>query len=146
MRGQWHRIHCACVSSTPCTHAKYDTACTIDEQFERPCQPLKGISIQNIYVPELSSPTTKKFKGKPNRKFLCSKIDHISANSKKIQKGFIPSVNQGPSGVLFDGKTKGRKFGDTVPLNMVAVHVEDPIHPPICLFYTLFSCQFKPLF
>jgi hypothetical protein len=36
------------------THAKYDTACTIDEQFELPWQPLKGISIKNIYVPELS--------------------------------------------------------------------------------------------
>jgi hypothetical protein len=43
-----------------------DTACTIDERFERPWQPLKGISIKNIYVPELSYPTTKKickFKG-----------------------------------------------------------------------------------
>jgi hypothetical protein len=52
------------VSLTP--HAKYDTACTIDERFERPLQPLKGISIKNIYVSELSYPTTKKiykFKG-----------------------------------------------------------------------------------
>jgi hypothetical protein len=52
------------VSLTP--HAKYDTACTIDERFERPWQPLKGIFIKNIYVPELSYPTTKKiykFKG-----------------------------------------------------------------------------------
>jgi hypothetical protein len=43
-----------------------DTACTIDELFERPWQPLKGISIKKIYVPELSNPTTKKiykFKG-----------------------------------------------------------------------------------
>jgi hypothetical protein len=38
---------------------KYDAACTIDERFERPWQPLKGISI-NIYVPESSYPTTKK--------------------------------------------------------------------------------------
>jgi hypothetical protein len=42
-------------------HAKYDTACTIDERFERPWQPLKGISIKNINVPELSYPTTKKY-------------------------------------------------------------------------------------
>jgi hypothetical protein len=41
-------------------HAKNDTACTIDEQFEQPWQPLKGISIQNIYVPEFSYPTAKK--------------------------------------------------------------------------------------
>jgi hypothetical protein len=46
------------VSLTP--HAKYDTACTIDERCERPWQPLKGISIKNIYVPELSYPTPKK--------------------------------------------------------------------------------------
>jgi hypothetical protein len=45
------------VSMTP--HAKYDTACTIDEWFERPWQPLKGISIKNIYVPELSYPNRK---------------------------------------------------------------------------------------
>jgi hypothetical protein len=36
-----------------------DTACTLDEQFERPWQPLKGISIKNINVPELSYPTTR---------------------------------------------------------------------------------------
>jgi hypothetical protein len=44
------------VSLTP--YAKYDTACTIDERFERPWQPLKGISIKNIYryAPELSYP------------------------------------------------------------------------------------------
>jgi hypothetical protein len=40
--------------------------CTIDKQFEPPWQPLKRISVKNIYVPELSYPTTKKiykFKG-----------------------------------------------------------------------------------
>jgi hypothetical protein len=71
----WHRMHGASsINDTACTmhavslktHAKYDTACTINEQFERPWQPLKGISIKNIYVPKLSYPTTKKiykFKG-----------------------------------------------------------------------------------
>jgi hypothetical protein len=39
-------------------HAKYDTACTFDERFERPWQPL------NIYVPELAYPTTKKIYSK----------------------------------------------------------------------------------
>jgi hypothetical protein len=47
-----------------------DTACTIDERFEPPWQSIKGISIKNIYVPEMSYPTTKnKFinlKGLPN--------------------------------------------------------------------------------
>jgi hypothetical protein len=61
-------IDIACmVHAVPLTpHAKYDTACTINEQFERPWQPLKGIYIKNIYVPELSFPTPKKiykFKG-----------------------------------------------------------------------------------
>jgi hypothetical protein len=42
-------------SMTP--DAKYDIACTIDERLERFWQPLKGISIKNIYVPELSYPT-----------------------------------------------------------------------------------------
>jgi hypothetical protein len=37
-----------------------DTACTIDEQFERPWQPLKGISIKNMYVPEFCYPNTTK--------------------------------------------------------------------------------------
>jgi hypothetical protein len=40
-------------------HAKCDTACTINERFKRPWQPLKGITIKNIYVPRLSYPTTK---------------------------------------------------------------------------------------
>jgi hypothetical protein len=60
------------VSLTP--HAKYDTACTIDERFERPWQPLKGIPIKNIYVPELSYPTPKKYidlKGLHNKQFSC---------------------------------------------------------------------------
>jgi hypothetical protein len=41
-------------------NAKYDTACAINERFERPWQPFKGISIKNIYVPEMAYPTTKK--------------------------------------------------------------------------------------
>jgi hypothetical protein len=54
------------VSMTP--HAKYDTACTIDERF-----PLKGISIQNVYAHELAYPTTTKiykFKGATKLKFF----------------------------------------------------------------------------
>jgi hypothetical protein len=50
--------HVLAVSMTP--QAKYDTASTIDERFERSWQSLKGISIKNIYVPELSYPTTTK--------------------------------------------------------------------------------------
>jgi hypothetical protein len=36
------------VSLTP--HAKYDTTCTVDERFEWPWQPLKGIFIKNIRI------------------------------------------------------------------------------------------------
>jgi hypothetical protein len=62
------------VSLTP--HAKYDTTCTIDERFERPWQPLKGISIKNIYVPELPYPT--------NARFVRSKVDRSKQNSKRL--------------------------------------------------------------
>jgi hypothetical protein len=54
--------------------AKYDTACTIDERFEWPWQPLMGISIKNITVPELYTPTLQKYrnlKGLPNKTFSC---------------------------------------------------------------------------
>jgi hypothetical protein len=40
-----------------------DTACTVYERFVRHWQPLKGISIKNIYVRELSLYKLYKFKG-----------------------------------------------------------------------------------
>jgi hypothetical protein len=52
-----------------------DTTCTSDEQFERPWQPLKGISIKNTYVPELSYPTTKKYINLKGYLRACSVID-----------------------------------------------------------------------
>jgi hypothetical protein len=82
MHCHWHRMHnkffvqlqkvkIICKTAMVCKKIKnacgvIDTACTIDERFGRPWQTLKGISIKNIYVPELSYPTTKKiyrFKG-----------------------------------------------------------------------------------
>jgi hypothetical protein len=33
-------------------HAKYDTACTIDERFDRSWQPLKGISFKRALARE----------------------------------------------------------------------------------------------
>jgi hypothetical protein len=89
------------VSLTP--HAKYDTACMINERFERPWQPFKGISIKTINVPELSYPTTKKiykFKGaiyctvtKNCRAYgvidtVCVRKSIISRIRSRIQKGF----------------------------------------------------------
>jgi hypothetical protein len=40
--------------------AKFDTAGTIDERFVWPWQPLNEISMKNVYVRELSYPTTTK--------------------------------------------------------------------------------------
>jgi hypothetical protein len=64
IRCHWYRMNDACsVIDTAYTYAcgVIDTACTIDQRFERPWQPLKGTSIKNIYVPEFSYPTTKKY-------------------------------------------------------------------------------------
>jgi hypothetical protein len=76
------------VSLTP--HAKYDR---MNDRRTIPTTlaALKGISIKNIYVPEMYYPTPKKYvnlKGLPNKnaRFLRSKIDHISANSKQNSK------------------------------------------------------------
>jgi hypothetical protein len=111
------------VSLTP--HAKYDTACTIGERFERPWQPLKGISIKNINVPELSYPTTKKYinlKGLPNKNFrACGVIDTtctIFAFENRSYLGefeaeFKKAVarESGAQGVLlFDEKNRGSKI------------------------------------
>jgi hypothetical protein len=117
------------VSLTP--HAKYDTACTIDERFERPWQALKIISIKNIYF-FLSYPTTKeiyKFKGLPNKKNVraCGVIDtactvfafenrsYLGKFEAEFKKAVAPE--SWAQGVLFDEKkTEGRKSRDTVPL------------------------------
>jgi hypothetical protein len=135
MRYHWHGMHGACgIIDTACTvhavslipHAKYHTACTIDERFERPWQPSKGISIKNIYVPEMSYPTTKKYinlKGLPNKKISCMRChwhrmhDFCVRKSiisrrirSRIQKGFSPWI-------CLMKKNRGRKPLDTIPLN-----------------------------
>jgi hypothetical protein len=83
---------CACgINDTACTmhavsltpHAKYDTACTIDERFERPWQPLKGISIKDIYVLESSYPTTKKI-FKLIKNLECGKDLMIKLKNKRV--------------------------------------------------------------
>jgi hypothetical protein len=127
-----NKIKNACgVNDTACTvhtvsltpHAKYDTACTIDKQFERPWKPLEGISIKNIYVPELSYPTTKKiekFKRLRKKKFSCMRCHWhrmhdffvrkliISRRIRsRIQKGFCPWLRE-PRGYCFYEKTEGR--------------------------------------
>jgi hypothetical protein len=121
----WYRMHDACgVIDTACTvhvvsltpHAKYDTACTINERFEWPWQPLKGISIKNIYFPESSYPTTEKYinlKGLPNKKIFsmryhwhrmhdfCIRKSITSRRIRsRIQKGFSPWI-RGPGGIVW---------------------------------------------
>jgi hypothetical protein len=106
------------VSLTP--HAKYDIACTIDERFERPWQPLKGISINNIYVPELSYPTTKKYinlKGLPNKIFVNDTACTIFAFENRSYLGEFEAEfkkalarESGAQGVLFDEKNRGSKI------------------------------------
>jgi hypothetical protein len=79
----------------------HDTACTFDKRFERPWQPLKGISIKNIYVPELSYPTTKKIYKFKGATYLTKNVCAFGVNGtactifsrrirSRIQKGFSP--------------------------------------------------------
>jgi hypothetical protein len=134
------------------THAKYDTACTIDERFEWPWQPLKGISIKNICVFELSYPTTKKYinlKGLTNKRFLSmtphaqflrSKIDLISANWNQNSRRLLP-VNQGPRRCcLMKKKPRGRKSCGTVPLTPFCIYSLTGQHQPAINNKLLGSC------
>jgi hypothetical protein len=119
-------------------------ACTIDERFERPWQPLKGISIKNIYVPELSYPTTKKYinlRGYLTKKFrACGVIDtactifafenrsYLGEFEAELKKAL--ARESGAQGYCLMKKTEGRKSRDTVPLNMLL---------PIVLLTLLYS-------
>jgi hypothetical protein len=51
----------------------------------------------------------------PHTRFLLSKIDHISANSKQNSKRL--SVNRGPRWYCLMKKIEGRKSRDTVPFS-----------------------------
>jgi hypothetical protein len=139
MRCHLHRMHGACgIIDTACiikfsnslekwqsyakglrwcyaTKKKYDTACTSGEWLERPWHPLKGISIKNIYVPELSYPTTKNIyinvKGVSNRKFsgACGVIFYICIFIfPDTTCAIFASVIQGPRGYCLMKKTEGR--------------------------------------
>jgi hypothetical protein len=76
-------------------HAKYDTPCTIDERCERPWQPLKGISIKNIYD---TACTIFSFE---NRSYL-------GEFEAEFKKAF--ARESGAQGVLFDEKNRGSKI------------------------------------
>jgi hypothetical protein len=103
---------------------------TPHERFVRPWDPLKGISINNVYVRDLSYPiTTKKYinlKGPPKKNFrACGVIDsactifasenrsYLGEFEAKFQKAL--ASKSGAQWVLFDKKPEGRKSRDTVP-------------------------------
>jgi hypothetical protein len=121
-----------------CIAAKCDTPCTIDERFERPWQPLKGISIKNIHVPQLSYPTTAKIKyinlkRLPKKKFSCMRCHWNRMRSKigefetEFKGGFSLWI-RGPGCIVW-WKKEGRKSRDTVPLS--------------CLFFWYFLSHFS---
>jgi hypothetical protein len=105
-------------------HAKYDTACTINERFEQPWQPLKGISIKNKYVPELSYPTGTKtytFRGYLTKNFRArSVIDTACTTFSFENRSYLGEFEaefkralareSGAQGVLFDEKNRRSKF------------------------------------
>jgi hypothetical protein len=99
------------VSLTP--HAKYDTACTTDKRFEWPWQPLKGISIKNIYVPELSYPTTTKSINLKGLDTACTIFafenrSYLGEFEAELKKAI--ARESGAQGVLFDKKNRGSKI------------------------------------
>jgi hypothetical protein len=105
------------VSLTPHAFAKYDTACTIDERFERPWQPLQGISIKNIYSTSMfpNSPTPP-LKDTACTTFAFENRSYLGEFEAEFQKAL--DRESGAQGVLFDEKTEGLKFRDTVPLKI----------------------------
>jgi hypothetical protein len=115
MRDHWHRMH---------------GAFTIDKQFVRPWQPLKGISIKNIYVLSYSTTTRiYKLKGAIWKKYLRSAVSlapHARKSSAIEKSNFFAISKQnskrllaresGAQEVLSNEKTEGRYSRDTVPL------------------------------
>jgi hypothetical protein len=86
--------------------------CTIDERFVPPLQPLKGMSIKNMYVHELSfgawgvNDTACTICASENRSYLGEFVAELKKES-----------SEGAQAVLFDGKKpESWKSRDTVPL------------------------------
>jgi hypothetical protein len=118
-------------------HGSYMFEAAIDERFERPWQPLKGLSINNIFVPVFSYPPLKKYinlKGLPNKKFsymrfhwhsmhdFCVRKSIISRRIRnRIKKGFSPWI-RGPGGIVWWKNPESRKSRDTVPLRIHSCH------------------------
>jgi hypothetical protein len=71
----WHRMHIKIFEQLQKAKRHcYAKNLKINERFVRPWQALKGISIKNIYIRQLSYPTLQKYiylKGLSNKKFSC---------------------------------------------------------------------------
>jgi hypothetical protein len=83
-----HRMHVHAVSLTP--QAKYDTACTIDERFERPWQPVKG-----VFAIEIRS--------------------YLGEFEAELKKDL--ACESGAQGILFDRKKRRSKISWHCPFN-----------------------------
>jgi hypothetical protein len=80
--------------------------------FEQLKKKLKSYAKQGGYAKKIKIHAVSKTQ---HARFLRSKIDHISANSKQNSKRLYP-VNQGPRGYCLMKKNRGSKSRDTVPL------------------------------
>jgi hypothetical protein len=93
-----------------------DTACTINESFERPWQPEREYLSKTYMVPNCPTPPLKKYinlKGLPNKKFSCMRCHWHRSHDfcvrksiisrrirSRIQKDFSPWI-RGPGGIIW---------------------------------------------
>jgi hypothetical protein len=116
------------------THAKYDTALTMEERFKRHSQPLKGITIiPYMFMNSPTPPLQKKFTRAPNKTFLCmrcqctkvtkfgdEKLAYFCAFKAEFKKAL--AIESGAQGGLVDIRTEGQKSCDTVPFNKLFMY------------------------
>jgi hypothetical protein len=90
-----------------------------------PWQTLKGISIKNIYVCELSySTTTKLYKFNNNNNNFWRLQSRITLQIRSIIKNRLYPMNQGPRGDYLMKKPESQKSRGTVPLkNVCALYI-----------------------
>jgi hypothetical protein len=128
MRGYWHCMHSAfgvmyrkifkllrkgiIIGETALLCGVNETACTIGKRFVRPWQPLKGISIKNVYVRELSYPTLT-----PHARYLRPEIRHVSENSQQNSERLKP-VNKGPRGYCLMKRNRKSKISWHCPFEV----------------------------
>jgi hypothetical protein len=106
---------------------------TIDERSVRLRQPLKEMSIKNIYVPELSYPTPKqiyKFKGVTQQKFF------VNAVSLTPHVRFFDHIHISVS-------SKQNSNSDTVPLSFVNIFLKIAftVQVKYQIYYLVYLCN-----